>query len=265
MRVRLVLIKMAGISLLWGPSAALGQDVADKYEPPEFISEPAELPAVLDTGRPMRLSMTEAVQTAVKYNLGVVLSRQQRQIAELDERAARGSYEPTLSAGYSQSDTIRPPATTDEGPPGSSITTRTNSWNTMVSYPFKTGGNMSLAFSNFRAGSDAANALGDFFSSSLALTVSQPLLRGFSFDLDVPKASILHAEMSSEQAREGMRSTLMNVVRDTENAYWGLVMALKAYKVQQGALDLAKEQMTLTERQIRAGVEAPASRIQALT
>jgi outer membrane protein TolC len=266
MRARLgLMLKMAGISLLLCPPGAFGQgdEDAEKYEPPDFISEPAELPDVLAEGRPKRLSLTDAVQTAVKHNLGVVLSRQQRKLATLGERAARGTFEPTLSADYRQSDTIRPPVDTNEGPPGSSITTTTNSWNAAVRYPIKTGGLLSLAFNNFRINSDAANALGDTFDSSLAFTVMQPLLRGFSLDLDIPKADILRAELSSEQAREAMRGTLMNVVRETANAYWDLVQTLKAYGVQQGALDLAKEQMTLTERQIRAGVEAPASRIQA--
>jgi outer membrane protein TolC len=56
---------------------------------------------------------------------------------------------------------------------------------------------------------------------------------------------------------------MIETIRRTDDAYWELVQALKSYQVQLGSLELARQQMELTQRQIAAGILAPADLISA--
>ena len=66
-------------------------------------------------------------------------------------------------------------------------------------------------------------------------------------------------------SRQQARSALIEVTSRTEIAYWRLVRALKRYQVNRESLELARKQMELSEKQIKAGVLAPAAAIAAET
>jgi hypothetical protein len=73
----------------------------EPYEEPEFIREPPRLPEGVDPGSARRLSLADAIALAVKANLGIVLVKQQVQIAALGIEQSLGAFEPTLNASYS--------------------------------------------------------------------------------------------------------------------------------------------------------------------
>jgi outer membrane protein TolC len=97
----------------------------------------------------------------------------------------------------------------------------------------------------------------------LELRLTQPLLKGFAFDTDIPRAEVLRAELASERAQKDVQAALLTLVRDTEQAYWDLFQALKSYEVLEGAVQLAEQQLSLTRRQIDSGVRPPSDLINA--
>jgi outer membrane protein TolC len=246
---------------LWS-SLAAAQEAA--YQPPDFIRAPVALPPSLERAGVMRLGIEEAVTTAIRENLGVVLSRQAVQSARLAAAASRGRFEPVLSGSYRHFDSLTPPATAQEGTAGQSLEFASDSWNIGAAHDFATGTRIGLDFSNSRSRSNRGTAVEPLlYRSGLDVSVSQSLLRGFSFDLDVPSADILRAELSSKQAAEDMRGQMLATVQTTENAYWDLIFSLKSYQVQRASLDLAQESLELTKKQITAGLLAPANLIEA--
>jgi outer membrane protein TolC len=90
--------------------------------------------------------------------------------------------------------------------------------------------------------------------SAFSFSISQPVLRGFSWRGRIQTAPLLRARFSSEAALEQGRLQAMLTVNITENAYWDLVERIKSYEVTSGALDLAERQLELTRRQIAAGI-----------
>ncbi len=241
------------------PSAA----AEEPYQTPDYIREPASLPP--DVGGQVRqLTLADAIRTAVANNLGVVLSREQLAAQRYSLAAARGGFEPELSASMSHSDSVSPPSTAQAGSAGSIVTDVDDGWNIGLSQELHTGTTISIDMTNTRASSSGGTAVEPLiYRSALGLHITQPLLKGFSLDREVPKANILRAEFSTERARDDMRLAISETVKSTEDAYWDLVQALKSYHVQMASLELAREQVRLTQRQIAAGVMAPVDLINA--
>ncbi len=233
------------------------------YQPPEFISAPLEHPDVASGTDGWTLALSEALSLAARNNLGIVLERETLKIAELQIDLAEARFEPSVSGAYGRTNTERFAATLTEGPLGSIVTDKTHVWRVGVEKSFSTGTTASASWQNVRNTSISDQSQPPFYGSNLELRLSQPLLRGFSLDLKIPRIQVLRAKLGSKKQREQARSTLMRVTEETETAYWGLARALGSYQVQKSSLALAKAQMDLTTRQIAAGVLAQADAIEA--
>jgi outer membrane protein TolC len=234
------------------------------YIEPDFMREAPVLPEGLTGGGVRRLALQEAIFLAVENNLGIVLTRAALRASQYDVAASRGQFEPTLSGWYSHEDSVSPPATSQEGMAGDFLEIQRDGWFLGLNHRLRSGTQLGLDFTNSRAESSAGTAVEPIvFRTGVDVRVTQPLLRGFSLDLDVPSRDILRAEIASESARHDVLISMIDTVRRTDDAYWELVQALKSYQVQLGSLELARQQMELTQRQIAAGILAPADLISA--
>lgn len=244
------------------PAAAALEETA--YVPTAFVRAAPLWPRRDEALQARHMSLQDAIALSVQNNLGISLRRQQLAIDRHGLRAARGRFEPALGVRLRHTDTDSPPTTLQEGMPGQVQTVVTDSWSLSYSQPLRFGTNLGLDFENVRSNSSLDSAVEPLlYSSRVQLRLTQPLLQGFAFDLDLPYAEVLRAELDSEQARQAVLSTVIDTVRDTEQAYWGLFQALKAYEVQLASLGLADEQVALTERQIDAGIRPPYDRVNA--
>ncbi len=263
MRVRSYLLLCLGLAVATGPARALA-DEGEPYQTPEYIREPATLPEGVNAAAARRMTLADAIQVAVANNLGVVLSRQYVTSQRYSLAAAKGAFEPEVTARVSHSDSVSPPSTAQEGSAGEILSAKDYGWNVGISHSLRTGTQLSVDMTNSRSSSSLGTAVSPLvYRSALGFSITQPLLKGFSFDREVPSASILRAEFSTERAREDMRTSIASTIKSTEDAYWDLVQALKSYHVQLASLELAKEQVRLTKRQIAAGILAPVDLINA--
>jgi len=246
------------------PTSAASPSEDDEYEAPEFIREAPLLPESVDARAAQRLSLSEALRLAVKNNLGIVLSKQQLAISEQAIQRSLGPFEPAINAAYQHQDADSPPATAQDGTSDALLKSTADRWSAGYSQRIRLGTQIDLDLTNDRAKSTLGSAVQPLlYHSELTLRLTQPLLKGFAFQWEVPNADVLRAEFGSERARQDVFGSVLNTVRDTEQAYWDLVQSLKTYQVQQGSLKLAQEQLGLTGRQIEAGVLPPSDLINA--
>jgi outer membrane protein TolC len=237
---------------------------AEKYEEPEFIREPTRLPEAADTGAARRLWLADAIALAVRSNLGIVLVKQRVAIAEQGVEQSLGSFEPTLRASYLHQNADSPPDPVQGNPFGSLLESTTDRWIAGYTQRIRLGTELDVQWTNDRTQSSLNTGLEPVLHrSELRLALTQPLLRGFAFRWEVPNADVLRAEVATERAKQDYKGQVTATVRDTEDAYWDLVQALKSYQVQQGSLQLAQAQLGLTGRQIEAGVLPPSDLINA--
>jgi outer membrane protein TolC len=245
--------------------AAEGGAAGAAYQPPDFILEPPGLPEGTTPEQVRSLSVADAIQLAARNNLGVVLAKTELGIARAGIGAARGAFEPTLVAGYAHRWARTPPSTIFEGSSTNLLLEfETDEWRAGYQQRTALGTTLQLDFTSVRTESSLNSAvLPLLYRSVLELRLTQPLLRGFAFDTDVPRAEVLRAELASERAQRDVEVALLSIVRDTEQAYWDLFQALKSHEVQQGAVRLAEQQLALTRRQIDSGVRPPSDLINA--
>ena len=247
-----------------GADSARGPEEGAAYAPPDFMAALPPLPPGVEASKVWRLSLGEALQVALHQNLGIVVEREQVEVAKLGITVAKGVFEPTLTAGYDHNRADSPPVTVQEGVPGENISFVTDDWRATLADRLETGTLLSLDFSNGRSRSSAGTAIEPLnYRSTLTLSATQPLLRGFSPDLVIPRIDVLRAKLSSERERAQLAVTAADLVQRTEDAYWDVVQALYSYDLQLRSQKRAEDQMALTHRQIDAGLMPPSDLIAA--
>lgn len=73
------------------------------------------------------------------------------------------------------------------------------------------------------------------YTADLDLTLSQPLARGFGRDVNL--AEVRLADNATLAATESLRRTLMDVITETERAYWSLALARYELRVRERLLE----------------------------
>lgn len=252
------------LAISWAPARAEEPDQepdSGPYVPPDFLSQTPRLPAGQDADA-WRLELSEALRIAVRQNLGIALERHEVRIAARAIDVARGAFEPVVAASYRHGDADSPPASSVEGEPGEIFRLVDDHWRVAIGQRLPTGTHLELDFASTRARSSFGTAVEPLtYRSTLALTLTQPLLRGFSPDLAIPRIEILRARIASAHQRQQLAVSIAALVERAEDAYWGVLQALfrhdLALRTHQGALD----QLALTRRQIDAGTLPPSDLI----
>lgn len=254
--------RCALLAIVLASATAAGDDGA--YTPPEFMTQLPPLPATIDTANAWRLDLAEALQLALHQNLGITLARESVRVAHLGITVAGGVFEPTLTASYAHTSSDTPPTVLQAGMAGQILTFTNDDWRLSLADRLQTGLRLSADFVNDRARSSAGTAVEPLiYNSAVTLSATQPLLRGFSTDLVVPRIDILRAELASRRERDQLEIAAAQVVEQTEDAYWDVVEALYRYDVVARSNKLADDQLQLTKRQIAAGLMPPSDLIAA--
>ncbi|MEZ4401295.1 MAG: TolC family protein [Kofleriaceae bacterium] len=251
---------------LAGPGLAAAQPTpaAAAYQPPEFVTTAPALPAGVDPAAAWQLELVDAIQVALRNNLDVVLEREAVAIAGRGLDVAAGEREPVLGVSYRHGDVRTPSSSVLEGSPDTINTSVADTLGLSYQQRFATGLTLGVDLDLARERSSSSAAVADLnVRSTASVRVSQPLLRGFSLDLVIPRLSILRARLASDRERRQLEVAIADVVLRTETAYWDVVAALYRHDLDVRSARRAEAQLELTQRQIDAGVLPPSDLISA--
>ena len=104
------------------------------------------LPTTIDATTVWRLDLDEALQLAVRQNLGVTLERKSVRISELGVTVANGLFEPTVAASYAHGSSRTPPESSTEGMSGEILEFVNDAWRVSLGQRLATGMQLSVAF-----------------------------------------------------------------------------------------------------------------------
>lgn len=200
------------------------------------------------------LSLEDAVELAVRRNLGLVIERYVRTQSELGVRQALGIYDTQLNAFAS--------ATDQASPPVSAFTASTfaqQQLNAQLVQSLPSGGQVSAGWQNSRTESNT-NFLSPAYSSGLTFSFAQPLLRDFgagAFERQLLIARNQNAGSGQEFSRQVI-ATLQQVT----DAYWNLVESREQLNVARQSLSLAQELHERNRIQVEVGTLAPLELVQ---
>jgi outer membrane protein len=221
------------------------------------VTAPVTPPVAADTDkdlanpRAVRLSLDDALKTAMERNIGIDVQLYDYLEAGQSLRGSYGIFDWLATGTLQEQKQQSPPISTFQAS-GSRATVA----NIGVSQLIPTGGSYSLGFNNSRATTTGGGTfINPAYRSNLALGLNQPLLRNFG--VDVTKRTITIARNTLGINRDLFRGVLMDTAVSVDQAYLDLVYARQFVDVVKEALFLARDQARITQIRIDVGASAP--------
>ncbi|CAN5780793.1 hypothetical protein BH18ACI4_BH18ACI4_17310 [soil metagenome] len=246
------------------------QDPADPVFPPIERRPLPPMPNLTRLGvtsdNPLALSLNDAVKRALQNNNDIEVARDDVRFAETQLRSLEGIFDPIFGITPQIDRRIIPVQNIFAGAGTSGQVSNTVfTLNPSVNKQFsRGGGSYELSFSNNKTTTSATNStLNPFYSSNLALTFTQPLLRNRSIDNNRRQIRIQKKRL--EQSDADFRLRTIDVISRVQQAYWELVFALRDQQNQRENLNLSRENLRNVEAQISAGAKAPLERAEVQT
>jgi outer membrane protein TolC len=202
----------------------------------------------------LQLTLDEAVKRALENNNDIAVARYNPELSAQSVLSAQGYYDPYLFANLSHNSTDTKGTSAFSG--GATVNTKSDVWNFGLGLPIPTGANFSLAFNNNKR--DTNNAFTTFnpvFNSSLALSLTQPLLKNFR--IDSPRQQLRLAKKSREISDVQFRQTIINTVAGVKGYYYDLIYAFDNLDAARKNLALAQKLLQENEIRVKVGTMAP--------
>ncbi len=165
------------------------------------------------------------------------------------------SYDPFISGNLNFGHTTIPQANTVLSGTNALVTANKTA-NFALVQAFATGGSVALNYNNIiQEQNSFRSTVNPFTTSSLDLTVTQPLLQGFGLALN--NRNIRVAKNNIKAADYVFRQQLINSVANVVQLYWTLVAANSTVNVNQQAVAVAQKLYDDNKKQVEIGTLAP--------
>jgi outer membrane protein TolC len=237
-----------------GAQAQTEPDQAVTRVPPV---RPFVLPPRIGVVTDKELTLQDALAMALANNKDIDSSRIDRDKAINSVLGAKGSFDPKIGGTTSFQKNVTPVASTLGGSTTGSVISRTGIADPQLSgnLPWL-GGSYQFDLSSSRTTTNNTFVqLNPQFPTSLNFSFTQPLWRNLHYDdnrhrLEVAKKNV---SLTDEQFRQ----KVMQIVMQTEQAYWDLAFAYGNLAVQLDAVRIGREQDESNRRQQEQGLLAP--------
>jgi outer membrane protein len=175
------------------------------------------------------LTLEQCVNRALARNFTLEIGRYAPAIAKDGIEIAKGGYQPQLSVTG---------ATGKNSTPG--FDSRSSNLRVGVTQELYTGTTLSASSRLDRSSSDpfTVGSLNPAYDADLTLSARQSLLRGFG--TEVNRASLDRARIGLDRANLDYKATALDVIQDTENAYYNLAFAREQLVVRNFSYALAQ-------------------------
>jgi outer membrane protein TolC len=218
-----------------------------------------------------RLSLEEAIGTALQNNLQVTIARQVREEARSEARSREGAFDWNLRADAQASrlKSFALPPLPGAGPAQTTVT-HGRSFTGGLNKLFPWGGSFAFeyapSYSHSRTfwpgGVDAggnpvpgyAFATPGPYGGSVSAGYTQSLLRGLGRTASA--AELVVARKSAQAADHRFRLAVIKLVAETETQYWDVVFAARTLANKRLSLELARKQLQENTLQVQSGTMA---------
>jgi HAE1 family hydrophobic/amphiphilic exporter-1 len=252
------MIRLISLSLLLGAALMTPAfDAAAQTPAAEPARQEPERRVGVQTSNRISLTLREAVMMALENNREIEIERLNARMNEFDLRAARGAYDPSLTAGVFYDHSVRPVASLLAGGADDRLKTTDAAGTSQITQrlPWH-GGSARATFDHNRATSqNLFNSINPQFTTSLSVEFSQPLFRNRR--IDEPRRQIKIAKRRLDLSDSQFRQRAIEIVAKVERAYWDLVFALRDEEIKRESVELARAQLAHNQRLVEQGALAP--------
>lgn len=209
-----------------------------------------------------RMSIDDAVATAIEQNLDLQVQRFNPQIQDASTTQFKAAYAPNFTSTIALVDQTQPPSSFLSGNT-TQITNGRSTFDFGLSQltPWY-GGSYRVDFSNGR--STTNNQFTNFdpqLTSNIQAVYTQPLLRNFK--IDGARQQLLVSQKNKEISDVQLQQSVYGTVRNVRNAYYDLMYAIGNLNVQRQSLDLARQSLKDNRARVEIGTMAPLDIVQA--
>ncbi|MBW2712772.1 MAG: TolC family protein, partial [Deltaproteobacteria bacterium] len=240
----------------WGLPAradeALGEEIVipaeSATETDAAIADPPEEKEIV-------LSLSQAIDNALVNNLDLELSRYAPELALARWKEAHGVYDPDFFANYGYSSATSPSSFAFDASAGLPvIDTRKRSGGTGISgeipfigarYGIKYGGSQAVTTGTANVLLKPENR------SGVEATLSIPLLRDLIWNQSWTQ--IQSRKLEHRATNEEFRRSMMDIVNETERAYWNLIATREKTRVDRKSLETTQALYEQTQTQFEVG------------
>ena len=212
-------------------------------------------------GTVVELTLDEATARALERNLDIAVERLNPQTFDLNIARIRAAYRPTANSTIGQFSRVQPPTSTLNG--GLRVENTTTTYNSGLQQLVPWGGG-AFAFQFNNNKQVTSNNLVNYnpaFNNNFALTLTQPLLRGFLIDNN--RQQLIVTALNRDASEIQLRGTIATTLANVRNAYWELLYSNDALEVARGSLDLATKLVADNRARVEVGALAPLDVVQA--
>ena len=256
---RLVCLLLAGTA---GGAAAQ----PSRIDAARLIRESAAAGLLAQSRRVFDLTVDEAIERALDRNLDIAVERVNPRLRDLTIAESRSAFLPNVNSSFDIGRSVMPSRTQLDGA-GRLVDQAVEAGRGGALVGLEqalewAGGRYRLDWDNGRTSTN--NVFFSFnpsLSSSLALSYTQPLLRGRS--IDPQRTELLVSRLNRDISDVDLRETVANLLADVRRAYWDLVYAAASVDVQQQALELAEQLVRDNRMRVEIGTLAGIEVVQA--
>ena len=215
--------------------------------------------SVANANEPLSLTLQETIETVLKNNISISVQSYNSKINEQFIFEKEANFDPTVDFEFTVGEETRQSASTLAD---SKTRDLDYDWDFSVSQKFVTGGDYELTMDNNKnQSSSSRTSLNPIYSSDLALTVTQPLLKDFGIDLN--KREIYIAKNDQKISDHQFTEKVIATIAETENIYWDLVFSIEDLKVKETSLQRARDLEKQVKAQVNVGTLAELEILQA--
>ena len=209
-----------------------------------------------------RLSIDDAVATALEQNLDLQVQRINPQLRDADTAIFKTVYAPNFTGSLNLVDQTQPPSSLLSGNTSQLTSGRSTFDFGLTQQTPWYGGSYQFLFNNGRTTTN--NVFTSFdpqLTSNISATYTQPLLRNFK--IDGTRQQLLVSQKNREIADTQLQQSIALTVRSVRNAYYDLMYSIGNLNVQRQSLELAQQSLKDNRARVEIGTMAPLDIVQA--
>ena len=207
------------------------------------------LVSVANANDPLSLTLKETIERVLKNNISISVQSYNSKINAQFIFEKEAVFDPTIDFEFTIAEETRQSTTvsTLSDPKSRS---KDYDWDLSVTQKFITGGDYEFSIDSYKSEtSSSLSSLNPVYSTDLALTVTQPLLKDFGIDLN--KREIYIAKNDQKISDHQFTEKVIDTLTEAENIYWDLVFSIEDLKVKETSLQRARD----LEKQVKAQVD----------
>lgn len=211
--------------------------------------------------RAQPIFLREAVDLALRQNYGLQVTRYEPSLRADQVEIERAAFDSILNAGISTGQTLSPMATSSlEG--ATAPWKRRDAYGATLSQKLTTGATISLITGMQRMEDNSTYAtINPYYSAQSGVRVVQPLLSGGGVEINLAPMAI--AKANYQQSKYELRKGILDLMAETEIAYWNLSANYALKALRETSVNLANALVEENRERSRIGLAMHAEVLEA--